>query len=116
MVTVTGKLMSSGRIKAYIPIEKEQYRLPAFIQSEFRDLREETKQLQITGAYLIERWVDCRDKISHLEDAVGNLNQQLLRILGILTAPRQSEASRALKAHPDNLANHLEPDHGRSGC
>lgn len=94
MKTETGKLMSSGRVGF------------------------SGRRTEVDSYYPVthEDWIVLRDRIEQLEGVVGNLTRQYASLLTIWLARHPSEAYQELKAHPDNLANHLEPDHGRSGC
>lgn len=107
--TETGKLMSSSRMRefstepGYINFigTEEEYQLY---------LKMLQKQVEINESSL-ETQELLLSRIERLEGVVGNLTQQYAQLLSIWIALHPSEASQALKVHPDNLANHLALDH-----
>ncbi len=99
MKTVTGKLMSSGRMIA----DQAQ-----------QDSR--VTNLQQSNEMLWAQISDLRDRIEQLQVSCDRSDQRFSHLLSMWLTRHPSEAVPELLAHPDNLANWQVQDHERAGC
>lgn len=127
--TVTGKLMTSERVErefspywgelgksemTYTRKEQEQYGLPVFLRSEFRDHLSRIERLEGTITSLQSKVDDLYDIHVRQQESLDNQHRLILLCLSMLQVLHPSQLHQGLKAHPDNLATMvhlgLEPE------